>query len=35
MPPSSSGIAFTKLRKGLADPSRPDLCDPLRRPLPV
>jgi uncharacterized membrane protein YbhN (UPF0104 family) len=29
------GVAFTKLRKGLADPSRPDLCDPLRRPLPV
>lgn len=29
------GVAFTKLRKGLSDPSRPDLCDPLRRPLPV
>jgi uncharacterized membrane protein YbhN (UPF0104 family) len=29
------GYAFTKLRKGLDDPSRPDLCDPLRRPLPA
>jgi uncharacterized membrane protein YbhN (UPF0104 family) len=29
------GVAFAKLRKGLSDPSRPDLCDPLRRPLPV
>ena len=31
------GIAFSRLRKGLDDPSRPDLCDPLRRsrPLPV
>jgi uncharacterized membrane protein YbhN (UPF0104 family) len=29
------GVAFTKLRKGLEDPSRPDLCDPLRRPLPA
>jgi uncharacterized membrane protein YbhN (UPF0104 family) len=29
------GIAFTRLRKGLEDPSRPDLCDPLRRPLPA
>ena len=27
------GVAFTRLRKGLEDPSRPDLCDPLRRPL--
>jgi uncharacterized membrane protein YbhN (UPF0104 family) len=26
------GIAFTRLRKGLDDPSRPDLCDPLGRP---
>jgi uncharacterized protein (TIRG00374 family) len=26
-------VAFTQLRKGLEDPSRPDLCDPLRRPL--
>jgi uncharacterized membrane protein YbhN (UPF0104 family) len=25
------GIAFSQLRKGLDDPSRPDLCDPLRR----
>jgi uncharacterized membrane protein YbhN (UPF0104 family) len=25
------GAAFTQLRKGLDDPSRPDLCDPLRR----
>ena len=29
------GVAFTQLRKGLDDPSRPDLCDPLRRPLPA
>jgi uncharacterized membrane protein YbhN (UPF0104 family) len=29
------GVAFTRLRKGLEDPSRPDLCDPLRRPLPA
>jgi uncharacterized protein (TIRG00374 family) len=27
------GHAFAQLRKGLNDPSRPDLCDPLRRPL--
>jgi uncharacterized membrane protein YbhN (UPF0104 family) len=28
--------AFAQLRKGLDDPSRPDLCDPLRRrPLPA
>ena len=26
-------VAFPKLRKGLEDPERPDLCDPLRRPL--
>jgi uncharacterized membrane protein YbhN (UPF0104 family) len=26
------GPAFVSLRKGLQDPSRPDLCDPLRRP---
>jgi uncharacterized membrane protein YbhN (UPF0104 family) len=25
--------AFSQLRKGLDDPSRPDLCDPLRRPV--
>jgi uncharacterized membrane protein YbhN (UPF0104 family) len=25
------GIAFSRLRKGLDDPSRPDLCDPLWR----
>jgi uncharacterized membrane protein YbhN (UPF0104 family) len=29
------GIAFAGLRKGLDDPSRPDLCDPLRRPTPL
>ena len=29
------GVAFAQLRKGLDDPSRPDLCDPLRRPLPA
>jgi uncharacterized membrane protein YbhN (UPF0104 family) len=29
------GVAFRQLRKGLDDPSRPDLCDPLRRPLPA
>jgi uncharacterized membrane protein YbhN (UPF0104 family) len=29
-------IAFAQLRRGLDDPSRPDLCDPLRRrPLPA
>jgi uncharacterized protein (TIRG00374 family) len=28
-------IAFTRLRKGLDDPTRPDLCDPLRRIRPV
>jgi uncharacterized membrane protein YbhN (UPF0104 family) len=29
-------IAFAQVRKGLDDPSRPDLCDPLRRrPLPA
>ena len=27
------GAAFASLRKGLEDPSRPDLCDPLRRPI--
>jgi len=26
------GIAFAALRKGLDDPARADLCDPLRRP---
>ena len=25
------GVAFAKLRKGLEDPARADLCDPLRR----
>jgi uncharacterized protein (TIRG00374 family) len=29
------GVAFAKLRKGLDDPARPDLCDPLRRPRPL
>lgn len=29
------GAAFAKLRKGLDDPARPDLCDPLRRARPV
>ncbi len=29
------GVAFHKLRKGLEDPERPDLCDPLRRPVPA
>ena len=24
------GIAFVFLRRGLDDPSRPDICDPLR-----
>jgi uncharacterized membrane protein YbhN (UPF0104 family) len=28
-------IAFTRLRKGLDDPTRPDLCDPLRRIRPL
>jgi uncharacterized protein (TIRG00374 family) len=28
-------VAFAKLRKGLDDPARPDLCDPLRRPRPL
>ncbi len=27
------GVAFASLRKGLEDPERPDLCDPLRRPV--
>ena len=27
------GIAFTQLRRGLEDPERADLCDPLRRPV--
>ena len=27
------GAAFASLRKGLEDPERPDLCDPLRRPV--
>ena len=27
------GVAFASLRKGLEDPARPDLCDPLRRPV--
>jgi hypothetical protein len=26
------GIAFAALRRGLEDPARADLCDPLRRP---
>ena len=25
------GAAFLSLRKGLQDPNRPDICDPLRR----
>jgi uncharacterized membrane protein YbhN (UPF0104 family) len=29
------GVAFNSLRKGLEDPERPDLCDPLRRPVPA
>jgi uncharacterized protein (TIRG00374 family) len=29
------GVAFHSLRKGLEDPERPDLCDPLRRPIPA
>ena len=29
------GVAFARLRKGLDDPARPDLCDPLRRPTPL
>jgi uncharacterized membrane protein YbhN (UPF0104 family) len=29
------GLAFHQLRKGLEDPERPDLCDPLRRPIPA
>jgi uncharacterized membrane protein YbhN (UPF0104 family) len=32
------GAAFTSLRKGLADPDRPDICDPFRtiaRPTPA
>jgi uncharacterized protein (TIRG00374 family) len=29
------GVAFAGLRKGLDDPARPDLCDPLRRPTPL
>jgi uncharacterized protein (TIRG00374 family) len=29
------GAAFAALRKGLDDPSRPDLCDPLRPPRRV
>ena len=28
-------VAFARLRKGLDDPSRPDLCDPLRRSRPL
>jgi uncharacterized membrane protein YbhN (UPF0104 family) len=28
-------VAFTKLRRGLEDPARPDLCDPLRRRPPL
>ena len=27
------GIAFAQLRRGLEDPERADLCDPLRRPV--
>jgi uncharacterized membrane protein YbhN (UPF0104 family) len=29
------GVAFAQLRKGLDDPERPDLCDPLGRRTPV
>jgi uncharacterized membrane protein YbhN (UPF0104 family) len=35
LPLALGGVAFAKLRKGLEDPSRPDLCDPLRRPIPA
>jgi uncharacterized membrane protein YbhN (UPF0104 family) len=31
LPLALGGIAFARLRKGLDDPSRPDLCDPLWR----
>jgi uncharacterized membrane protein YbhN (UPF0104 family) len=34
LPLALGGVAFARLRKGLDDPSRPDLCDPLRRPTP-
>jgi uncharacterized membrane protein YbhN (UPF0104 family) len=27
------GLAFAQLRRGLEDPARADLCDPLRRPV--
>ena len=29
------GVAFAQLRKGLNDPERPDLCDPLQRRVRV
>ncbi len=29
------GIAFAQLKRGLDDPERADLCDPLRRPTPL
>jgi uncharacterized membrane protein YbhN (UPF0104 family) len=29
------GVAFAQLRRGLSDPERPDLCDPLQRSLRV
>ena len=29
------GVAFASLRRGLDDPSRPDLCDPLGRRTPL
>ena len=35
MPLLLGSVAFARLRKGLDDPSRPDLCDPLRRSRPV
>jgi uncharacterized membrane protein YbhN (UPF0104 family) len=28
-------VAFARLQKGLSDPERPDLCDPLRRRVPA
>ncbi len=32
LPLTLGGIAFAQLRRGLEDPARADLCDPLRRP---
>ncbi len=32
LPLTLGGIAFAQLRRGLEDPERADLCDPLRRP---